>query len=158
MSSKCSSLDRCLKEQAQPDTEIIFSPPTYAQGVPYEVFDRLRHQSPVVWVEEKPVLNWPAGPGYWAVLRYADVKQVLRDPVRFSSHLGGTQIRDPRTPQDLAFVQQMILNMDPPDHSRLRRLLAKAFTPRATAGLEAPIRTRANRLLPPVPNPADADF
>ena len=84
--------------QTRPDTEVIFDPRTYAQGVPYEVFDRLRRESPVVWVEEKPVLNWPAGPGYWAVLRYADVKQVLRDYVRFSSHLGATQIRDPRTP------------------------------------------------------------
>src|SRR5260370_35217819 len=98
--------------QAQPDTEIIFDPPTYAQGVPYEVFDRLRHQSPVVWVEEKPVLTWPAGRGYWAVLCYAAVKQVRRDPVRFSSHLGGTPLRDPRTPQDLRSGAPMMVHRD----------------------------------------------
>ena len=59
--------------QTRPDTEVIFDPRTYAQGVPYEAFDRLRRQSPVVWVQEKPVFNWPAGPGYWAVLRYATI-------------------------------------------------------------------------------------
>jgi cytochrome P450 len=144
--------------QSRPDMEVIFDPRTYAQGVPYEIFDRLRHQSPVVWVEEKSVLNWPTGPGYWAVLRYADVKQVLRDHARFSSHLGGTQIRDPRTPQDLAFVQQMMLNMDPPDHSRLRRLLAKAFTPRATAALEATIHARARRIVADVADRGEGDF
>ena len=51
--------------QSRPDMEVIFDPRTYAQGVPYKVFDRLRHQSLVVWVEEKPVLNWQTGPGYW---------------------------------------------------------------------------------------------
>src|SRR5690606_2336705 len=54
----------------------------------------------------------------------------------FSSADGGTQIRDPQTPEDLAFVRRMMLNMDPPEHTRLRRLLARSFTPRAVARLE----------------------
>lgn len=47
--------------QVRPDMEVIFDPRIYAQGVPYEVFDRLRRESPVVWVEEQPVLKITAG-------------------------------------------------------------------------------------------------
>src|SRR5659263_593249 len=59
-----------------------------------------------------------------------------RTPREFSSWLGGTQIRDPATPADLAYVRRMMLNMDPPEHSRLRRLLGRAFTARAVARLD----------------------
>ncbi|GAA0948068.1 cytochrome P450 [Virgisporangium aurantiacum] len=79
------------------------------------------------------MLGWPGGPGFWLVLRHAEVESVLRRPQLFSSWLGATQIRDPATPAALTYVRSMMLNMDPPDHSRLRRLLARSFTPRAAA-------------------------
>ena len=52
-------------------------------------------ETPVAWVPEIPVLGWPEGPGFWLVLRHADVESVLRRPELFSSALGATQIRDP---------------------------------------------------------------
>jgi cytochrome P450 len=97
-------------------------------------------------VEEKPVLGWPGGPGFWLVLRHADVQAVMTSPRLFSSAAGGTQIRDPATPQALAYVRRMMLNMDPPEHSRLRRLLSRAFTPRAVAQLEDRIRGHARAI------------
>ncbi|MFI7440268.1 cytochrome P450 [Nonomuraea indica] len=121
-------------------------PATYARGVPYELFARLRREAPVCRVPEPAVGPWREGPGYWAVFRHADVKHVLRTPADFSSHLGATQIRDPDTPADLEFVQAMMLNTDPPDHSRLRRIVAAAFTPRAVRALEAAIAERAASL------------
>ena len=127
--------------------EEIFLPATYMAGVPYETFRRLRAESPVTWVPEPAVGPWPAGPGYWAVFRHADVKHVLRSPELFSSNLGATQIRDPDTPEDLAFVRAMMLNQDPPDHSRLRRIVAAAFTPRAVRALEDTINARARTLI-----------
>ncbi|MFD0691627.1 cytochrome P450 [Actinomadura fibrosa] len=127
--------------------EEIFLPSTYATGVPYETFRKLRAESPVVRIPEPAVGPWPAGPGYWAVLSHADVKHVLRSPDLFSSNLGATQIRDPDTPEDLAFVRAMMLNQDPPDHSRLRRIVAAAFTPRAVRALEATIDDRARTLV-----------
>ena len=128
---------------ARPETEVVFDPSTYVNGVPFEALARLRRQSPVVWVAEIPVLGWPAGPGFWLVLRHADVESVLARPQLFSSSLGATQIRDPATPQALGYVRQMMLNMDPPDHSRLRRLLSRSFTRRAVAQLEHRIRGHA---------------
>ncbi|MFI0410647.1 cytochrome P450 [Actinomadura sp. 3N508] len=127
--------------------EEIFLPSTYASGVPYDTFKKLRSDSPVTRISEPPVGPWPAGPGYWAVFRHADVKHVLRSPDLFSSNLGATQIRDPDTPEDLAFVRAMMLNQDPPDHSRLRRIVAAAFTPRAVRALEETINTRARTLI-----------
>ncbi|WP_394613945.1 cytochrome P450 [Lentzea sp. JNUCC 0626] len=105
-------------------------PDTYTSGVPHDALTRLREKD-VVRVGD-----------FWAVLRHADVKTVLRTPSVFSSHRGATQIRDPQ-PADLAYVQRMMLNQDPPSHSRLRRMLTQAFTPRAVALLESRIRANA---------------
>ena len=134
-----------VARSARPETEAVFDPSTYAGGVPFEALARLRRETPVAWVAEIPVLGWPAGPGFWLVLRHADAGSVLARPQLFSSSLGATQIRDPATPQALGYVRQMMLNMDPPDHSRLRRLLSRSFTRRAVSQLEHRIRghTRA---------------
>jgi cytochrome P450 len=137
------------------DTARVFDPQTYVTGVPYDALARLRRDHPVVRVEEPPLPPWPAGSGYWLVLRHPDVTAVLRDPRGFSSWLGGTQVRDPATPADLAYVRRMMLNMDPPEHTRLRRLLAKAFTPRAVAALEDRIDGHARALVERVLGTAD---
>jgi cytochrome P450 len=134
------------KDTARPDTEVVFDPATYTEGVPFDALARLRRQAPVVWVPEIPVLGWPEGPGFWLVLRHTDVESVLRRPGLFSSALGATQIRDPATPQALGYVRRMMLNMDPPDHSRLRRLQSRSFTPRAVAQLEDQIRGHARAI------------
>ncbi|MGH3190781.1 MAG: cytochrome P450 [Streptosporangiaceae bacterium] len=130
----------------RPDTEVVFDPATYTTGVPFDALARLRRDAPVVRMDEIPVLGWPAGPGFWLVLRHAEVESVLRRPELFSSSLGATQIRDPATPQALGYVRRMMLNMDPPEHSRLRRLLSRSFTPRAVAQLEDGIRDHARAI------------
>ncbi|MFI7224495.1 cytochrome P450 [Nonomuraea angiospora] len=124
----------------------VFMPATYESAVPYDLFAALREESPVCRIPEPAVGPWREGPGYWGVFRHADVKHVLRSPEDFSSQLGATQIRDPDTPADLAFVQVQMLNMDPPGHSRLRRIVAAAFTPRAVRALERTIAERAAAL------------
>ena len=125
------------------DTQVIFDPETYVTGVPFDALAGLRAEQPVVWVDETPVLGWPGGPGFWLVLRHADVEAVLKQPGLFSSALGATQIRDPATPEALRYVRKMMLNMDPPEHSRLRRLLTRSFTPRAVSQLEDRVQAHA---------------
>jgi cytochrome P450 len=143
---------------APSDTEAVHDPDTYVRGMPHAAFARLREREAVTWVEEPPVGRLPAGPGFWGVWRHADVKHVLRSAALFSSHLGATQIRDPATPEDLAEVRCSMLNMDPPAHSRLRGLLARAFTPRAVALLEQRIEERARALVDGVAEAGGCDF
>jgi cytochrome P450 len=128
------------------DADAIFDPATYVTGVPFDALTRLRRASPVTWVNENPVDGWPGGPGFWLVLRHAETESVLKQPQLFSSWLGATQIRDPASQETLRYVRRMMLNMDPPEHSRLRRMLARSFTPRAVARLEERIRGHARAI------------
>ncbi|MGO1052590.1 cytochrome P450 [Crossiella sp. CA198] len=139
-------------------TEVIFNPDTYLTGVPHAELAELRERAAVVWMPEPAVDTWNAGPGFWAVLRHAEVKEVLRTPKIYSSQLGATQIRDPATPADLAYVRRMMLNLDPPEHARLRTLLAKAFTPRTIARLEDRIQQWAHDLVAAVAGRGECDF
>ncbi|MFF0740112.1 cytochrome P450 [Streptomyces sp. NPDC004111] len=129
-----------------PDVPDVFDPRRYARGVPHDAYRRLRDAHPVAWQDEYEVLGWPAGPGFWAVTRHADVVRVLKDARAFSSCLGATQIRDP-DPDDLPFVRRMMLNQDPPAHGKLRRLVSRAFTPGRTDRFESRVRERARDLL-----------
>lgn len=135
----------------------IFDPRTYASRVPYDLFAQMRSETPVAWIDEPAILGWPEGPGYWAVFCHAHVKAVLRDWATFSSQVGATQISD-YTPEDLAYVQRQLLNMDPPDHTRIRRLVGRSFTPKAIAHLEERIEGRAKSLAAAVAGRQSFDF
>ncbi|MEU6822525.1 cytochrome P450 [Streptomyces atriruber] len=139
-----------------PPVPDVFDPRLYAEGVPHDRYRVLRDHHPVAWQDEPEVLGWPAGPGFWAVARHADVVRVLKDAATYSSYLGATQIRDP-APDDLPFIRRMMLNQDPAapgpggagpvGHGRLRRLVSRAFTPRRIERFEARVRERARTLL-----------
>lgn len=135
----------------------IVDPDTYVDGVPHELFAQLREEGALVWVDEPPIDNWPPGPGFWAVLRHAEAEHVLRTPQVFSSSAGLTQLYDAPPPL-LPPLRKMMINMDPPEHSRLRGLLTKAFTPRAVARIEDRIRQRADALVDAVVERGECDF
>lgn len=136
----------------------LYDPQLWASGgQPDEVFAALRASAPVAWVDEPALLGWPAGPGYWGVFRHADVRTVNTHPESFSSQLGATQIRDP-LPDDLAFQRRMLLNLDPPDHTVLRRTVNRAFTPRAVARLTDWVHRRAAAIVGALAATTSADF
>ncbi|MET9696288.1 cytochrome P450 [Streptomyces sp. NPDC006529] len=142
-------MDHAPAVPAVPDAPAVpdvFDPRTYAAGVPHARYRILRDHHPVAWQAEPEVLGWPAGPGFWAVTRHADVVRVLRDHAVYSSCLGATQIRDP-DPADLPFIRRTMLNQDPPEHGRLRRLAARAFTPARVDAFAGRVRERARNLL-----------
>lgn len=140
-------MSQSSRHQAVSGTELVHDPQTFVSGAPLETLARLRRSSPVAWVDEPATKELPAGPGYWLILRHHDVQSVLRDPATFSSAAGATQVRDPATPADLTYVQRMMLNMDPPEHSRLRRPLQKSFTVRAVTRLEEQIEAHVSGIL-----------
>jgi hypothetical protein len=121
-------------------------PATYRDGVPHHLFAQLRRTRPVAWVGEPPTPGFPGGPGYWAVTRYADVVHVCKNPQLFSSQRGSVELRD-QCPEDLAALQQIMLNLDPPQHSKLRSIISRAFTPKTVAELSDGVRAHARRVV-----------
>ncbi|GGB28451.1 cytochrome P450 [Flexivirga endophytica] len=144
---------------AHPSTAPLHDPDTYTTGVPFDLLEQLRARGPVHWVDEPELPGLPAGSGYHLVIDHGLVTEVVRDAATYSSALGGTQIRDPATERDLHYVQRMMLNMDPPEHTRLRRMIAASFTPRAVRALEDRIAGHAERIVDRMlAGPQECDF
>ena len=114
------------------------NPDVYAKEMPHEAFDDIRQRCPVHWQPEAD------GPGYWALTRHADVMAVSRDSATFSSALGTTQI-DEFDEEARLKQAAMLINLDEPEHTRLRRLVSRGFTPRAVKQLEEHIRDICER-------------
>jgi cholest-4-en-3-one 26-monooxygenase len=130
----------------------------FVDGVPYEWFAELRRQG-VVWMDEPDVVppGREPGPGFWAVTRYPDVVAVNRDFEHFSSASKAVFLWD-TPPDQLAQQQLMMLNMDPPLHTRYRRLVNKGFTPRMVSQLEEHIHQTADEIIDSVIEKGTADF
>jgi cytochrome P450 len=133
---------------------LISDPAAYLGGVPHVEFARRRRECPVAWVEEKPLMRYGSaggvevpGSGYWAVTRYAAVAAASKDPEVFSSGYRGAFLADPKTHQDLERTRQLLINMDAPEHARIRRVVGGAFTPRAIGNLRDGIRRHAQALV-----------
>jgi cytochrome P450 len=106
----------------------LLDPAAFVGGHPFDQYRWLRDHRPVHRHPE------PDGPGFWAVTRYDDVKEVGRDHVTYSSE-PTIMITDP--PPGAAMTpdgHQMMLMADPPVHTALRRMLSGGFTPRGAAG------------------------
>jgi len=97
---------------------------TFLQGVPHDLFDRDRRAAPVRWIEHRP------NDGYWSVTRYDLVKEVLGDQPRFSSWRGGISLANP-SDRSLAAQRQMMITMDPPEHTAHRLTVNRRFVPRS---------------------------
>jgi cholest-4-en-3-one 26-monooxygenase len=131
--------------------EVDLSDPTcFVAAVPHEWFAHLRDHDPVRWCPER------AGPGFWSVTRYEDCVAVNRDWEQFSSSLG-TTLHD-FDPETLAQQQLMMINMDPPLHTRYRRLVNRAFTPRTVRDLRARTEVLADSVIDAVCEQGEADF
>jgi len=112
---------------------------------PYDTWRRLRDEAPLYRNERYD---------FWALSRFADVEAAHRDPATFvSSH--GTVLE---LMTDQPVPSGMMIFQDPPEHSRLRSLVSRAFTPRRTSGLEDHIRELCAELLAPWDGGADFDF
>ncbi|MCF6506038.1 cytochrome P450 [Blastococcus sp. MG754426] len=94
----------------------------------HAVFDRLRAQRPFAFFAEPEIPNLPSGPGYHAVTRYADLEAISSQPAVFCSGEGAVSIQD--IPADLNEFYGSLISMDDPRHAKIRRIVAKTFTPR----------------------------
>jgi cholest-4-en-3-one 26-monooxygenase len=124
---------------------------TWGKGVPHDQFDRLRAEAPVFFHPEVD------DTGFWAITKHADVRLVSHDHETYSSELGGTFI--PTSDEEaLAQLRLTILNMDPPQHHRYRKLVSKGFTPRTIRMLIEEIDRRAAVVIDNVCEKGEVEF
>jgi cholest-4-en-3-one 26-monooxygenase len=124
---------------------------TFVPGVPHEYLRYLRAHDPVHWQDEAN------GPGFWTITKYDDCVMVNRDVERFSSHRRGTMPFE-LSDEDIEQQKLMMVNMDPPLHTRYRRLVNKGFTPRMVRDLEKSIHQRTDAIINAVCEKGEADF
>jgi cholest-4-en-3-one 26-monooxygenase len=124
---------------------------TWSREAPHDQFDLLRRDAPVFWHDE------PNGSGFWAITKHADVKKISRDPRTFSSALGSTFIPD-QDEETLMMLRLSVLNMDDPQHTRYRNIVAKGFTPRVIAKLVEDTNARAARVVDEVVARGECEF
>ena len=114
----------------------LHDPATFAAGIPHALFAELRATPGLAWSE-------PAGDdrtGFWSVTRHREVVEVSRNPELFSSAVGHIQMYD--IDADALDSRASMIDMDPPVHTRLRRLVSAAFTPRHVQRYTNAIRAR----------------
>lgn len=130
-----------------------------------DLFARYEQHAAFTALRATPGLHWNEGDeevkGWWNVTRYADVLYVSRHPELFSSERGIVQF-EPVNEEDAMAAStgngKMLITMDPPRHVKLRRLVNKAFTPRAVAVMEPEIRAITNQVLDGIANKGRCDF
>ena len=128
---------------------------TFSAGPPHEAFDTLRAVAPIAWQDEKPPpmrsselktgIPAPPSPGFWAVTSHELVSEISKTPEMFSSYLGGTQMFSADEVL-LSGLRLMLLYMDPPEQTRLRKILTPAFRPAMVESMRASIEKNAQEL------------
>jgi cholest-4-en-3-one 26-monooxygenase len=125
---------------------------TYADGTPHDLFKQLRRDQPVYWNARSD-----GGPGIWCITRHADIAEIGRDPQRFTSTRGVNITR--LTPEEEERSSStLLIFMDPPRHTRLRGVIAAAFSPRRIAELESQVRRNAVTALNKVLEKGECDL
>ncbi|MEU9142169.1 cytochrome P450 [Streptomyces sp. NPDC048404] len=134
---------------ALPDGFDFTDPDVLHHRVPLPEFAALRRAEPVHWIPQQPGVAGFEDDGYWAVTRHSDVKYVSTHPELFSSFLNTAVIRfNEHIQREQIEVQRLImLNMDPPEHTRVRQIVQRGFTPRAIRSLEDALRARAGSIV-----------
>ncbi|MFC7308521.1 cytochrome P450 [Streptomyces monticola] len=134
---------------ALPDGFDATDPDLLQSRIPFPEFAELRQTAPVWWCPQRRGVTGFDDEGYWAVTRHADVKYVSTHPELFSSTANTAVIRfNEHINRDQIDAQRLImLNMDPPEHSRVRQIVQRGFTPRAIRSLEGALRERAGRIV-----------
>ena len=133
----------------------LLSRDAFAERVPHDWFAHLRRHAPVYHHPE------PAGPGFWAITRYDDVMALNRDWAANSSDRdrgGVVGLEEVDMPEEFTQGGKLMLFMDPPDHTRYRKLVNKGFTPRMINALETHIREQAAEIVDKAVAQDECDF
>ncbi len=124
----------------------LIDPRSYAkQGVPHDIWTRLRRESPVHRCE-------PSGyESFWAITKHADICEISKQPDRFLNGRGivvmnDDQVKIRASGQGIA-AMRTIIEMDPPEHRKFRKVASPSFTPRAIRALDEVVQASARNIV-----------
>lgn len=132
------------------NTVDITSHDTYVDGVPHETFAKMRAESPVAWTEESNGAR-----GFWSLTKYDDVLYASLHSETFSSRFG---IRMEDMSEEETQARRTLMEMDSPEHTRLRRLVSRPFAPRVVASYEDSVRELSREVIANLAGATDFDF
>jgi cholest-4-en-3-one 26-monooxygenase len=133
----------------------LMNPMTHHEKLPFAAFATLRQQCPVSYQSAAP----EHGGDFWAITRRDDLDFVSKNPDKFSSSAnlahpspGGTD------PESMEIMRQLIINMDPPNHVKYRRVVSNAFTPKAVEALTPMMKAFAKSIVDKVAARGECEF
>src|SRR5579864_557505 len=129
----------------------LVDPSSYRDGVPHEIFTELRAEGAVHLHRSTEVVPGQGQVAFWSVVRHAEVVQANRDWETFTA-TDSVAIAPSRA------RSHTLVSMDPPDHTRLRRLITAGFTPRMIGRLDEHITLRAEKILDEAGAAGSGDF
>lgn len=120
------------------------------ERIPLQEFLELRKTAPIHWIEQAPEAR--AGfldTGFWAISKHADISAISKNSKDFSANENGVIIRfaPDMTREQIELQSVMLVNQDPPDHTKTRQIISRGFTPRAIGALHEVLVERANRIV-----------
>ena len=111
----------------------------------YAAFATLRREQPFAFFAEPEFPYIERGPGYYAVVRHADVDAISSQPALFCSGEGAVSIAD--LPEELREFYGSLISMDDPRHAKIRRIVSKAFTPKVLERLVESVEDLAREVV-----------
>ncbi len=135
-------------------------PDMYADRLPMDEFAELRRTAPVWWNRKARGVGGFDDEGYWVVTRHADVVAVSRDNDNYSTWENTAIIRhqDGASREQIELQRFVMLNIDPPQHTKLRGIVSRGFTPRAINNLRSALSARAERIVADAIASGSGDF
>ena len=130
----------------------LTAPETYTGGVPREIFKYLRNEEPLYWHDD-PETNT----GFWAVTKQKDLDFISKNPLLFSS-AQKSSLPWESDPERVILMSQQLINMDPPQHLKYRRLVRNAFTPKKVDSYESRFRQVASDIVSQAMEGGECEF
>ncbi|PTR28768.1 cholest-4-en-3-one 26-monooxygenase [Rhodococcus sp. OK519] len=130
---------------AVPDGIDVTHPSTFEDGIPHDLFAELRRTAPIWWNPQSRDVAGYDDDGFWVVSTHELVQEVSRRNDVFSSWENTVMVRnaDDATREQIEAQRATMLNKDEPEHTALRRIITRGFTPRAVNGLRSALAVRA---------------
>ena len=124
-------------------------PDLIKEGMPVAQFAQLRQTAPVWWNEQTEGSTVFDDGGYWVITKHRDIRDISRDGHLWSTNKQGVVMRfaDDMTKDQVEITKALLINHDAPEHTRLRKLVSRLFTPRAVAKLEEKLADAARDIV-----------